>query len=280
MKLVALTKNIQQWRWGSWCLVSFYLSVASGILIALQYDPAAPFYSVTSLDLLVPYGEYFRALHFYSSQFFFLFCLAHFVAAYHKSDNYPSVTWVMLVCTLPIALLLLFTGYILRADSTGYSAGMIAEAIVKTIPGAGRELNALLFDISDHGLQRVYVHHVISFDLLFLMLAWDHLRRYRVKLSEHIPLLCLTLILSLFLPAPIEPGKPGMTYILGPWFFLGLQELLRYLPPLIAGVVFPSLLLAAVLHFRKRNPYYRTTLWFIILWLLMYSILTAIAWLR
>jgi len=278
--IVFLMDRFQGFRWGGWSLVSLYLSLFSGIVVGLQYDLTNPYYSVAALDLLVPHGAFFRSVHFYSSQAFFLFSCMHLIATYSQTEGYTFREWVMLICSLVAGLLLLFTGYILRADSTGFSAGMIAESIIKTIPLIGHTLNTLLFAVSDWGMQRVYVHHVITLDLLWLMLAWNHLRRYRVRVADHIPLLCLTLVFCIVVAAPLEPDKLGTTYIAGPWFFLGLQELLRYLHPLFAGVIFPAAFLVALLYAQSGRKHLRLLLYLIYFWLVVYAILTAIAWLR
>jgi len=278
--IASVVEKLRHCRWGGWCLVSLYVSIASGILVGLQYDPVAPYYSAAALDLLVPFGAFFRSVHFYSSQAFFLFSCAHLVAIYDKTDGYTAVEWMMLVCSLVAGLLLLFTGYILRGDNTGFSAGMIAEAIMKTIPLVGNTLNTLFFAITERGMQRVYVHHVITLDILWLMLVWDHLRRYRVRVTDHIPLVSLMLGGCLLLPAPIEPDRLGVTYISGPWFFLGLQELLRYLHPLFAGVIFPAIFLVTLLLARKGQQHLPLLLRCIVCWLVLYSLLTAVAWLR
>ena len=52
--------------------------------------------------------------------------MAHLLAAFNKSQNYTSKAYIYLILCFPCILLLLFTGYVLRADATGYSAGMIA----------------------------------------------------------------------------------------------------------------------------------------------------------
>lgn len=280
MHLSFLAKKLRQYRWGGWSLISLYISIISGIVVGLQYDLNTPYYSVTALDLLVPYGEFFRSAHFYSSQLFFIFGCAHVVAVFDRTESYSATQWVILIFSLVVALFLLFTGYILRGDNTGFSAGMIAEAILKTIPVIGETLNNLFFAISERGMQRVYLHHVITLDVLWLILAWDHLRRYRVKLTDHIPLICLTFGFALLVAAPLEPDKLGVNYISGPWFFLGLQELLRYLHPLFAGVIVPAAFLTAVLYARKHQTYLRYLLWFISCWLILYAILTIVAWLR
>ena len=264
-------------KWGDWSLVSLYLSLLSGIIVGIHYNPAEPFYSTTAIDILVPYGPFFRSLHFYSSQFFFLFAVVHYMLVFYKSDKYGRMSYTFLILTLPVSLLLLFTGYVLRGDSTGFSAGMIAEHILEAIPVIGSTLNNLLFSISENGLNRVYLHHVFSFDILFLILAWDHLRRYRVRVADHRLLIGATLIFCLFIAAPLDPEELGVFYITGPWFFLGLQELLRYLPPFIAGVVFPAMLILALVILRPRYRWFRPLLVFVIVWLAGYGLLTTMA---
>lgn len=280
MNLATLLIKLQQLKWGSWSLVCLYISLGSGIIVGLQYDPDTPFFSVTSLDLLVPFGEYFRSLHFYSSQLFLLFAIVHLIAVFHETDKLKSSSWAMLILGLPVSLLLLFTGYVLRGDNTGYSAGMIAESILLTIPLFGNFLNTLLFDISASGMKRVYIHHVITFDLLWLILCWEHLRKYRVRVRDQVGIIAITLIFCLLVTAPLEPEKAGTTYISGPWFFLGLQELLRYFPPLFAGVILPLLFMVVLLYCRKNSKHLNLALIFITCWLFLYTIFTTIAWLR
>jgi ubiquinol-cytochrome c reductase cytochrome b subunit len=261
-------------KWGAWSLVCLYISLASGVLVALQYDPAAPYYSTAGMDLLVPFGAYFRSLHFYSSQLFFLLAIVHLAVVYPVTDSYTTVQWARLISCLPVMLLLLFTGYVLRADTTGSSAGAIAEAILTSIPIIGPGLNNTFFGIADHGMQRVYVAHLITFDLLWLMLAWEHLRRYRIRLADYLPVTGAVLLLSVFVAAPIDPDKLGVSYITGPWFFLGLQELLRYLPPLVAGVLFPAFLLLALFLTHRRYRFFKGMLTVIAIWLALYLALS------
>ena len=240
LKKSPLAQLLGSIEWGAWSLVCLYISLLSGIIVGLQYDLSEPFYSTAALDVLIPYGTYFRSLHFYSSQFFFLFAVLHYALVLKKTVTYTHSRRILLVLTLPVILLLLFTGYVLRSDSTGASAGMIAENILLAIPVFGSVLNELLFSITDNGMQRVYLHHVISLDFLLLILAWDHLRRYPVRISGYLLLIAVILSFSIFVEAPMDPEELGRFYITGPWFFLGLQELLRYLPPVIAGVLLPG----------------------------------------
>ncbi len=264
-------------RWGNFSLISLYISVLSGVVVGLQYDPATPLYSVSTLDMLVPYGAYFRSLHFYSSQIFFLFCLCHLIATFEKTADYSSKQWIMLTATLPVVILILFTGYVLRGDATGFSAGMIAEAILLDIPFIGKNINDLFFSITDNGMKRIYINHIIGFGVLWGWLAWSHVRKYRVAFSHHVTLTISILIFSILIAAPFEADHLGVFHINGPWFFLGLQELLRYLPSILAGVIYPASLIVAIALLQKKNRFFTPLLTYIIFWLFTYGILTILA---
>jgi len=267
-------------RWGELSLVSLYISVLSGVIIGLQFQPDTPLYSSTTLELLIPYGAYFRSLHFYSSQLFFLLSIVHLIAVFEHSASYKVGTWAKYISSLAVVVLLLFSGYVLRGDTTGSSAGMIAENILLTIPLIGEMLNSLLFSIEDHGMTRVYLNHVIGLDVLWLLFIWRHLKNYRATINSNILIISATLISCLALSAPLEIAKPGTFYISGPWFFVGLQELLRFMPVMLAGVVLPSLFILALSCLRRENRYFNQLLIFILIWLGSYSILTIIGLLR
>jgi len=278
MKIVkAITRKFRATPWGEYSLLALYISVLSGIVVGFQYDPATPLYSISTLDLLIPFGAYFRSLHFYSSQLFFLFCVCHIIGIFEQSHELTTKKWLALSASLPVALLVLFTGYVLRGDSTGFSAGMIAESILLDLPYTGKQLNDLLFSISNNGMKRIYINHIIGFGVLWGWLVWGHVKKYRVPFHRNIILCTVILLFSVVTAAPFEPNHLGITHISGPWFFLGIQELLRYLPPLVAGIIFPGSLLVSIACLQKKNRSFRYHLFFILLWLIFYAVLTIIA---
>jgi hypothetical protein len=73
-----------------------------------------------------------------------------------------------------------------------------------------------------------------------------------VILRETIAFQLLTIVLvglALFWDAPLEQlANPLLTPnpAKAPWYFLGLQELLHYFPPLVAGVLLPTLVVVAL----------------------------------
>ncbi|MCY4188284.1 MAG: cytochrome C [Bryobacterales bacterium] len=123
--------------------------------------------------------------------------------------------------------------------------------------------------------------------------VWPYLLR-----MEFLAAIIVTVILmvwSISLDAPLEePANPSLTMnpSKAPWYFLGLQEMLVYFDPWIAGVVMPTLIIVGliVIPYIDENPlgngYYtykqrRFAIWafvfgFLILWCSMIVIGTLI----
>jgi quinol-cytochrome oxidoreductase complex cytochrome b subunit len=87
--------------------------------------------------------------------------------------------------------------------------------------------------------------------------VWPHL-----LVEEFVAMLILAaglIIFSTFLNAPLRQlANPNLTPnpSKAPWYFLGLQELLRYFHPMVAGIVIPTFILVglAAVPFVDRNP--------------------------
>jgi menaquinol-cytochrome c reductase cytochrome b/c subunit len=83
-----------------------------------------------------------------------------------------------------------------------------------------------------------------------------------LMIQELLSLLIVTaalIVFSTFVNAPLrELANPNLTPnpSKAPWYFLGLQELLRYFHPMVAGVLVPTLffVLLFVLPYADRNP--------------------------
>jgi ubiquinol-cytochrome c reductase cytochrome b subunit len=214
-----------------------------------------------------------------------LLVLAHLVIIlWHKAPTpayrFSRGAWLRLSASVPIALTLLFTGYILRGDATGDAAGAIAENITRSLPILGTYLNKLLFDGNAVGVQKVYLNHLIGLMVIGGFCIWPHLRRYTASWGNHLPLVLTLLLLSPFFKTPLERDHFGLLHIDGPWFFLGLQELLRYLPVFWAGLFIPATFVGALLFLPQQGRARRITLWFMGAWLFIYIVLTVIGFQR
>ena len=89
------------------------------------------------------------------------------------------------------------------------------------------------------------------------VLVWPDL--VYIELISMIILTVVLIIWSIELKAPLEdPANPAATPnpSKAPWYFLGLQEMLVYFDPWIAGVVLPSLIISGliIIPFVDKNP--------------------------
>ena len=78
--------------------------------------------------------------------------------------------------------------------------------------------------------------------------VWPYL--VRVEFLAMLVVLLILVVWSVFINAPLEePANPALTPnpSKAPWYFLGLQELLVYFDPWIAGVVLPSIIIVGLM---------------------------------
>ncbi len=194
--------------------------------------------------------------------------------------------WVIGVILLVMTLFLSYTGYLLPWDQLALWAVTVGAQMAANSPMLGNEgpfrlpfittANDARFGliggtiIGDATLIRFYVLHCIAVPFIFVLFLCVHLWRVRkdsfskqtgekvdvwphLVSREFLAALLLTVILfvwSMILNAPLEsqanlnvtpnPSK-------APWYFVGLQELLVYFDPWIAGVVLPTVIMIGLM---------------------------------
>jgi quinol-cytochrome oxidoreductase complex cytochrome b subunit len=117
-----------------------------------------------------------------------------------------------------------------------------------------------------------------------LVFVWPHLLVRHAVAALFI--LLLVLVVSLVFNAPLkEIANPAITPNpeKAPWYFVGLQELLALLHPMIAGVLLPGLLVGGLimLPYIDRNPsrkarFRKVAIWTFSLFLVAWVVLTII----
>ncbi len=258
-------------KWLSWGVTATLLiATLSGIIISYPYHEEHPLISTVGIETVVPFGDFFRTLHYFSGQLTLLLLWMHTIEALIKrrAQRRPWWAWSILILTLPAILFILFTGYVIRDDETGFSAGRIAEHLALSIPWVGKYMNHLFFLVSQDGVHRPWLIHVY---LTGLVLGGTGLWHFRLRLLSLLDLGCWGTIctaLSLVWPASLVAPQET-TLVKGPWFFLGVQELLRYLPPFWAGIAYPSLPVVCLLGYYWRP---RLATLSLLLWALSYGI--------
>ncbi len=136
------------------------------------------------------------------------------------------------------------------AASVGGAAAAAAPAAAPTIP-EGVRTQRLLTVVKAGAIQQVKAEPTDKVS------TWPHL-----VAAEFVALMAITaalLIFSVFVDAPLlefanfnEQPNPSKA----PWYFLGLQELLSYFDPQVAGVIIPGFGLGglAIIPYIDRNP--------------------------
>ncbi len=260
------------------------LSILSGFVVAYQYEPATPFVSSVAIETILPFGFFWRSLHFWTSQAFVILLMFHVFDLRNKVSQGRApfglrLHWTVMSISVPIGIYALFSGYVLRYDATGQAAGAIAEHLFIRIPMFGSLVNKVLMNISGDGLNRLYVVHILAGFVCWMMGTWYHLGRVRITFDAFAATVVLGAIFCFMVKAPIDLAVQNTHLIKGPWFFLGIQELLRYFDPLLAGIVFPAIPIAVLFLF----PWVKKTrlLYLIILlWTFGYSGVTLVSLLR
>lgn len=87
--------------------------------------------------------------------------------------------------------------------------------------------------------------------------VWPYL--LRIELLAAVVVTLVLMVWSITLNAPLEePANPNLTMnpAKAPWYFLGLQEMLVYFDPWIAGVVMPTLIILGLMAipYADKNP--------------------------
>lgn len=225
-------------------LASLILCIASGIILVFYYRPMGDvFQNVEEITTLVPYGWFFRQLHYAAGQLFVILMLIHTLDHLLKKRYraYSVLQWVFLIVSLCICFFTLFTGFILKGDKEGLFAGQIFMNILKTIPIVGDPLSRL-FVVNGKGFFFLpYLYHCFFLPILIIYLIRDHIRAWfpdpKFLFLTTIGLFLYALFVSPFVDIP--PDAPVGT-VKGPWFFLGIQTLLRSMPAVLAGLIIPG----------------------------------------
>jgi ubiquinol-cytochrome c reductase cytochrome b subunit len=238
----------QRLRWpslgdlGVSCLL---LLVVSGVVLATQYEPGANAHaSVARIETVVPAGWFVRRFHHLAGQALLLLTVAHVVSVVWRGRDGRVRPWVWakVVGLLPLVVLGCFTGFVLRGSAEGMHAATIATSLAGSVPLVGGALSSCFYrpEAGPCCLLLPYLHHVATVTAALLYLTGDHvgrLRRRPVSLAWAAVLLGAG---ALVVRAPTGlPPDASPEAVLGPWFFVGIQQLLHWLPAVVAGVLVP-----------------------------------------
>ena len=268
-------RNFVQLDTAGWIAVaSLVLCGLSGALLAIPFDFSRAFQSIFKLMLFNPVGSFVRNFHYWSSQLFFLFAILHICDHFSKSTesnirNYR--TWLILCLAVLCLGYEMLSGFILKGDAAGLQAARILSSMLESVPVIGKMLRSALTGSEDHS-QVVYVQHIAT-GMIFLVIAvYEHVKAIRLRTRTFVAVFAGLFLISLIFRAPM--GLSDGNELKGPWFFLGIQEMLHWTSyPLLVMLIFLLffLLLIILPRFGKkgRSRIKWTFLWGGLLYLFM-----------
>jgi hypothetical protein len=212
--------------WGEMAQALFLLVVVSGVALIIPYDLNGPDDSLQLISLFSAEALFFRSLHYWSAALLlvstFIHTVEHLVRG-HETRLRFSV-WLRVGLLLLVLLYLMITGYILKGDSEGELARSIIEGLLATLPLLGDWLGRLL--LGSDGYQTVYLHHAATATIIATLFIVEHARRMWPTAKGWVLSFFISLIPALLLPISVFTREPLL--VKGPWYFLGVQELLHW----------------------------------------------------
>jgi len=252
----------------------------TGVLEMFYYipDPQEAALSVQTITYHVPYGSFIRNMHYWSAQFLLIVTALHlarvvFTAAYRPPRHFNYLLGLGLFV---LAIMLDFTGYILRWDQGICWPLVTGTNLIKSIPWIGGFLYRVAVgggEACTSALTRFYTWHIFALIIpAAILLAWHafrvrrdggiavppaSLRTDNARISRNVlvrrevlTMFLVGVILILFasfFPAPIGPAMTGSPSQVedarAPWFFLWVQQLLNWGDPFVFGVLIPLAIL-------------------------------------
>ena len=240
---------------GTIAFSSFIIAAISGVLIALPYDVANPYDSLSLILLTNPAGVFFRNLHYWSAQLFLILTLLHIFDHLRRSTEVEvnKGVWIRLTISLLVTFYVMLSGFILKGDADGLQAFRILSSLIKQIPLIGNALSFTLLGREDD-LQILYVNHIATATIYLWVIIVEHAKLFWVKTSTFVSSLFGIIFFSfLFMPSLHDGRNP---IIKGPWYFLGLQEIFYWLPQPIWVIIFIFLLLIVFYSIPKLKEKY------------------------
>jgi quinol-cytochrome oxidoreductase complex cytochrome b subunit len=255
----------------------------TGILEIFYYTPTPleAALSIQTLTFLVPFGGLVRNLHYWAAQFLVIISLVHLLRVIFTGATLPPrrFNYLLGMGLFVLAVLLDFTGYVLRWDEGIRWALVTGTNLIKSIPWIGKTLYGSVVGGAQPGaatLIRFYGWHIFGLALAAVILVAWHIFRVRRDGGIAVPppplretqarisrnelvrreVLAMLLagvallLLAVLAPAPLAPPMGETASSTGtaraPWFFLWVQELLKLGSPFLWGVIVPLAILVVV----------------------------------
>ena len=266
---------------GGAAAVLFLLLAVTGALLLVVYEPSPERAHETVARLVdeIPFGALVRNVHHWGANVLVLVTGLHLLRVFYRGGHLPPRrgNWFVGIGLLLLVLGCAFTGYLLPWDQLAFWAITISTGMLDYVPVIGGALLRAArggAEVGPSTLARFFVLHVAILPIALLLLLAFHFWLVRkvggvilpadvgdraaprgalVATSPNLTqregaaalvVTAVVLLLAATWNAPLlAPANPGMSPnpAKAPWYFMGVQELLVHLHPVLGAVVVPLL---------------------------------------
>ncbi len=267
------------WGLGGMAALLITQQLLTGMLLGFYYEPlpVLAYESIQHIQNTIFLGRLVRNLHHWNGQVLVVVVFLHLLRVFFSGAYFPPrrANWLVGLGLGVLVLVANFSGYLLPWDQLSYWAVTIATAMLSYIPFIGISLQEMLRGGEEVGaatLQIFYsIHTSIVPVVLFLLMGYHFwfvrkaggvllpgnneisvMKKQKTvslvpellvrEISFAAVITCVLLLFSMGVDAPLgDMANPGLTPpgVKAPWYFLGAQELLLHIDPLIAVCLFP-----------------------------------------
>ncbi|MFN8134464.1 MAG: hypothetical protein U0Z17_04290 [Bacteroidales bacterium] len=254
---------------------SILICAVSGALLAVPYDVAAPYLSVTKLVTANPAASLLRNVHYWSAQLFLLLTLIH-VFDHLRQGTENNIrrksVWFRLTLSLFFVMYVMLSGFILKGDGDSLQAHHLLSSLVGSLPWIGNMLQQTLIG-AEGNFQVLYIQHAATATVILFVIIMEHARSLKVSLQTLLTTAGIIILFSFLFRAPINGLNDAV--MKGPWYFVGLQELLHWVTnPLYISIALLILLILIYLIPWLKPVYSKSIKLFFVVIIMVYTLLT------
>lgn len=247
----------------------------TGVLMMFHLRPTAPeiYDDLKNLQFAVEYGALVRNAHRWGASVMVVVVVLHLLRTFFHRTYLPPrrSTWYLGLGLFVVTMLSAHSGYLLPWDQRAYWGITIATTMAGQMP-LGDQLRYVVQGgqtIGPATVLHIYVLHCLLIPLVTVVLVVTHLARVRqtgIVGAGDVPLTVVPAVphllvreiivlqavvavligLALTGAPPLEAvANPQITPdpVKAPWYFVGLQEVLHYFPPVAGGALVPAFVL-------------------------------------
>ncbi len=222
-------------------LVALALCLLAGVTLAVFYDPHAPYQTIAQWLLAQRAAVLTRNFHYWSAQALLVFGLLLVWRRLRAATDCRAPAPYRMVLLVPPLGLAMLSGFVLRGDGDAREVLRILGAAASEVP-LGSVPAAWLRGAAEQPLL-VYAAHLSAAALTGAVLAFELARDPGRRARIAVVFATVVAVLSLFVSPGLHDGLDPAYQ--GPWYFLGLQELLPRAPVATGAALLAALLALA-----------------------------------